>query len=396
MSSIPVLEQGFEGPIIKFVGELHDDLICSSCLQSVLVENYSPRSIYGVGLRCKECGHVEVIGPLSRGEILPEKIINVDDRESLVVEKTIVIHETYVITCSHQIDKARRTSLPRPPLKRSGTKISIEFLDEIIRDLNSLTGGEFNKPVEVTRRAFERGNRRIKNNLLAWSIEIVREYLENNFVRDKRSFAVALAVVFNHSVIMKRWKDHALIDVIASDFCKHYYHTFIQMIAATWFNDNSSKVTINLPSGRDGIRSADLRFRLSAVNDLYMEVKVPEPLDWIRTELSIKRLIKIVEKCLRESRGQISRDCPGILVIGSAFMGQSIHKHLERAVEAVLIKKGGLYSGVAAITTVSLFSITSNYLGNLKTDFNTEFYVSTQINKNYFQENPVKLGVTRY
>lgn len=398
MNKRPVLIQASDSPIIIFVGAERPHLRCEKCKHSVLVENYVKESMYGIGLQCGKCAHVTQIASVASGEILPANVITISTRDSFEISQPIRLHETNVISCDEEIQAVKEKYHPLPPPTQGGVELSLSCLDKIITELDVLSDNRFLKHIASARRALSLNNPSLTRNLLAWSLELLRQQLLGKRIHIYKESVIALAVLVHHNRLMARWKHHALIKDIANDLSAYYYHTFLQMIAATYLYDHGNYIGIKKFSSECGVRSADLYIRRSSIHNLYLEVKAPEALDWTKSYISEKKMRQTVERCLSRSRGQISESTPGILVIGAGCIYGGFHTAFQKAIQKVLNTEGRKYPAVAAIMAINLHKITSNgnatlkeHVGTVNMRVDADFRINVHLNKGYYEENPVEL-----
>lgn len=384
----PVMIQGSDAPIVIREGEDLPNLICEDCQDSVLVENYLEECFVGIGLQCHKCGHTTWTPSLPEGEIFPKTTLSMGKDGKFLIGSSVVNKKDVVITCDQEIEKAKKLTAPQAS-NSSELELSIESLDTLTVELDVLSGGRFNKYILSAQRSIAHKSDYFSENPLAWAIEFLKMQLKNNELKMDNSTLVALGFLQAYRDVASRWSKHIHYQVLAYEMCSYFYHTLLQLIAASYLEDHGNSIAINLAGKKDGERTADLYVRLSGSEKLYIEVKGPEALEWTRSEITPGKMKKSVEKCLSNSRGQIDNNNPGILVIGTTCLEESFLYEFGKTVEKVLKSKGKEYPAVAGIAVIGLKEVSANRFGQSKARISTSFEVSIHANRKYFHENPI-------
>ncbi len=380
--------QGSNDPIVIREGEELPNLVCEGCDDSVLIENYLKECFVGIGLQCFKCSHTTWTPTLPDGEVFPKTTISMGKDGKYLIGSSIVNSQDVVITCDQEIEVAKSQT---SPLNSANTKfeLSVESLDALAVELDVFSGGRFNQYLLSAQRSIAHKSKYFRENPLAWSIELLKKQLINNELNMNNSTLVALGFLQAYKDISARWRHHVHFPILATEICAFFYHSLIQLIAASYLEDHGNNIAINVAGKEDGRRSADLYFRLSGSEKLFIEVKVPEALEWTCTEIPPGKMKKSVEKCLSKSRGQIEDNNPGILVIGTTCLDGDFLDEFGRVVEKVLKAKGKDYPAVACVSVIGLKEISANGHGYPGSRVSTSFSVSMFINKKYFKENPI-------
>lgn len=385
----PILVQGSDAPIVIRKGEELPPLICDECKESVLVKNYLAECFVGIGLQCYKCNYITWTPSLPKGEVFPKTTLTLGRIGRYLMGSSVVNSKDVVMTCDQELDVASKLTSPS---NSSGNnfELSIENLDLLSAQLDVFSGGKFKKYLESARRSITHRNSYFRENPLAWSIELLKEQLSRNELQMNNSTLVALGFLQGYRDIFERWKNHVHFPIMANEICAYFYHSLVQLIAASYLVDHGNKIAINASNKKDGKRSADLYVRLSGSENLFLEVKGPEALEWTQSDITSGKMRKCVEKCLSKSRGQIDIDNPGMLIIGTTCLKTDFLQSFESVVEKVLKTKGKNYPGVAVISIIGLKEVTVGGSPNSGAKVSTSFNVSMSKNKYYFKENPIR------
>jgi len=385
----PIMIQGSIDPIVIRKGEELPDLICEGCNDSVLVENYLEDCYVGIGLQCFKCSHITWTPSLPDGEVLPKATVSMGRDGKYLIGSSVVNSKDVVMTCDQEIEAAKKLTSPLDSTN-SNFELSVESLDSLGVELDVLSGGRFNQYLQSAQRSIAHKSKYFRENPLAWSIELLKKQLNNNELNLSNSTLVALGFIQAYRDVSVRWRHHVHFPILATEICAYFYHSLIQLIAASYLEDHGNTIAINVAGEEDGKRSADLYLRLSGSETLFIEIKGPEALEWTYTEIPPGKMKKAVEKCLSKSRGQIDNNNPGILVIGTSCLDGDFLENFGKVVEKVLKAKGREYPAVAGVSVIGLkevfFANGNSYSGKRLT---TSFDVSMFINQKYFKENPI-------
>lgn len=338
----PILVQGSSSPLVIRIGGSEHDLFCEGCNESVLIESYLETCFVGIGLKCFKCSHITWTAPLPEGDVLPKATINLGDKGEYFLTSPIKNEKNIVITCDQEIAKSFS------PTKEVGEdlyKITIDNLDRIAVELDVLSQGNFKKYLDSAERSIAHGNVYYRENLLAWSIKFLRNKIVKGSEIKGRDALVAISMVHAYQNVLHRWRKHAHFSVLAKELCSYFYHSLIQLVAASYLSDAGNSITLNMTSDIAGERAADLYIKTSASEKFYIEVKAPITLEWTEDEIGLGRIKKAILKSLSKSRGQIDEEKPGILIIGTSCLSRDFLGDLEKIAKKVIKDKGRSYAG---------------------------------------------------
>jgi hypothetical protein len=379
----PILIQGSEAPIIIRDNDNCPPLLCKGCNNSVLVENYLPACLVGVGLQCFKCGHVTWTPSMPPGEVFPARVVTLGDKGKFLIGSSIKNTKDVVITCNQELASVLSGTEPR---SRSSDNfdLTVDNLDKISIELNILSGGNFEKLLQSAKRAVNGGSKYFRENPLAWAIESLKRQLNNNLLRMNESTLVAIGLIQGYRDIIERWQDHVHISHIAQELCASFNHTLVQFVAASYLSEHGNKVAVNPPDPSKRGRSADLYIRTSASEKLFFEVKAPKAVEWPNEPETFGKMKKIVEGCLSKSRGQLGTKNPGIIIIGTTCLSPGFLNSFQSAVKKVIKDKGRNHSGVAGVCIVGLTEVMLKRKVPLPMNLSTSFSVMIEKKKKLF------------
>ncbi len=383
----PTLVQGSEAPIVIRDGEKLSPLLCEGCDDSVLIENYLAECFVGIGLQCFKCQHITITPSLPEGEVFPQRPITLGSKGKYLVGSSVFNSKDVVVTCDQELEVSSKLTAPKK-VTEGNLELSVESLNQISAELNLLSGGRFNKYIASAKRSIDGKSPYFRKNPLAWSIEMLKNQLEKNELTMNKQTLVALGFLQGYLGLLERWKEHVHFPILINEICAYFYHSLIQLVAASYITDAGNRIAFNIAGEKDGERTADLYIRISGSEKLFLEVKGPEALEWTNTELTLGRMKKVIEKCLSSSRGQIDIDKPGILIIGATCLNRDFLEQFESTVKKVLRNKGKLYPAVAAVSIVGLKEISAHGQHSIS----TSFHISMNINDHYYKDNPINKG----
>lgn len=377
----PILVQGSKEPIFARLGSAEPDLFCANCNKSILVKGYIKSCIVGVGLRCFECSHITWTPSLANGDVFPKPVITLGRKGEFLITSTVTDEHDVVITCDQELDK-----LHKPSTTTEGFDLTIQNLEKLSLELNLQTGGKFNKHLKSAERSIQLKQGYYRDNPLAWAIQLFKRHLAEEMVLLGHSDFIAICMIQSYSNIYNRWKDHALFPMLAKELSGCFSHSLIQFVIADYLIKCGNNIAFNPPSDEAGQRAADLYMKLSASEKLFIEVKVPEKLEWTNKSLTSSEMKKTIETCLSKSHGQINRAKPGILVIGTTCLSDGFFLEMRKQIVKTFKSKGKSFSGVAGIAVVGLESISANHD---KHSVDTSFHIFVLQNPYFFMENPI-------
>lgn len=380
----PMLVQGSHKPIVVRLGSEEPNLICPNCNDSVLVENYLASCFVGIGLKCFKCSHVTWTPSLAAGDVFPNTTVTLGNKGAFLIGSTVTNKEDVVMTCDQELEKVHKLTARRD---EEPFELTIENLDKLSLELDLLSGGGFQKHLDSAERSIKHKNPYFRENPLAWAIQLLKHQLIKETISLDRSGLVAISMIQGYQDVLERWRDHVNFPSMAKELCGYFYHSLIQLIAASYLMEHGNNIALNLTSDEEGERSADLYLKLSGKDKLFIEVKAPESFEWTNEQVGTGKIKKTIEKCLSKSRGQLDETKPGILIIGTSCMSREFLPEIEKTVIKVLKSKGKSYSGVAGIGIVGLESISSDF--GVESKFSTSYKVFVSHNPHYFTENPI-------
>lgn len=380
----PVLVQGSHEPIVTRLGDEEPNLICLNCNESVLIENYLASCFVGIGLQCFKCSYVTWTPSLEDGEVFPRTPVSLGNKGSFLIGSTVKNEKDVVMTCDQELEKVHKPNTR----DKEPFELTVENLDKLSLELDLLSGGGFQKHLDSAARSIRHKNPYFRENPLAWAIQLLKHQLEKETISLERSGLVAISMIQGYQDVLYRWRGHVHFPSMAKELCGYFYHSLIQLIAASYLSDHGNNIALNLTSDEYGERSADLYLKLSGKEKLFIEVKAPESFEWTYEQVSKGKIKKTIEKCLSKSRGQLDEAKPGILIIGTSCLSQEFLPEIETTVKKVLKNKGKSYPGVAGIGVVGLESISAGF--GSEREFSTSYKIFVSQNPYYFSDNPIR------
>jgi hypothetical protein len=222
--------------------------------------------------------------------------------------------------------------------KTSSSDLSAELLGQNLETLRKIVGEALDRLMVSDTLAQNSQTPPKHRNPLAEVVVGVREaaaaLVESEPVIDARP------IVELHSLlaILRRWQNHPLWAQLALALINEYSHTVITMAAASLLEDVGNGVMLHKSvSGR----GADLMLVTGPRQQAAIEIKAPRVLRNRSTPLSHSESLEIVTKALKKAgtggKGQLSRERPGLLVIGGFHLNDSDLDQLENACKSYLL-----------------------------------------------------------
>ncbi|MCH7343433.1 hypothetical protein LZ017_08585 [Pelomonas sp. CA6] len=151
--------------------------------------------------------------------------------------------------------------------------------------------------------------------------------------------------------LLPRWQHHERFPAIRAALLSEFNHSMAQLIAASYLAEAGNRIGFGEPRAGGG-RSPDMFINLDADRRHSIEVKAPAELQWPVTMPSEDRLARIVEEKLRATRGQITQDGGGVLVLGASIAEPGFGAMIRRVIEQ-LAQNDRIPTRISGIAVVS-------------------------------------------
>lgn len=366
-NSRPVLLQCTSAPL--FLGSSACDLTCG-CGQ-ILIKGYDPRQYIEIDIECYSCKGVTRTDSWPVGEALPYSLLSIGREGRIALSGNINMTRNSSFICDQAIDKVAYDTAVRPG--KTTLKLSLEGLDELGRDLDRISGGEYLKSLASTERAYKAKNELFLKFPLAWAIShLKRRILEGEISFHDKKDSAAVAYLNFVPYYFSRWEHHPLFAALSKGCVLEFYHTVTQLVAASYFSDYGHYIGFTNAVGVVG-RSPDLYVNKTPFERCSIEVKAPSELQWPHDLPSVDKLEKIIEKQIKKARGQVTGELGGIVVVGVSAFGLESEEIINGCIKS-LIKRGKVPARVTGVSSVLMNLSSDNQIkrsGWLNTEFCT-------------------------
>jgi hypothetical protein len=226
----------------------------------------------------------------------------------------------------------RRKSHLLPTPEYNVTNINQEFFARIIRYLDNGSDGTFSKELAKVRRAAGLQEQRF-NQPLAWAIHELQRATPETDINDE-NILFALTFLQSYHMFAMRWRRlpnfSMVLREMATDQC---HHTLVGLMFAAWMCDYYCDVHIK---ARDGdARAPDFCGHLPEYGEFSIEVKSPVRLRWPYRDITEAELAELIKKAMKSSKGQLTIDTPGFLVLASTLPTTCLKEKYGRALNTV-------------------------------------------------------------
>ena len=345
----PRIVQGSRAPVFKGGGA--GNLLCNGC-RHVLVEGYNSRSLIAIGIQCFLCKTVTQTAPWPIGEPLPRRLVTLGDNGAFLIAGTVdMTNGNAAFSCDQEIARVAVATGVRNP-QQDGLDITLEGLQALGTKLEVLSSGAFGKGLASTQRALRAGNARFLNYPPAWAMTHLQRQIALGALDLRGADGVAVVYLQTLLHLIARWQHHPLFSIMSKALVHEFHHVLTMLITASYLADHGNPIGFTDPGNATG-RSPDLFINIGPMSRVGIEVKAPTDLQWPQPLPTLERLERIVERHLRDARGQIAAGAGGIVVLGSSIPDPGLRGMFEASV-ASLIDRGGVSTRIAAVAGVCL------------------------------------------
>lgn len=305
------------------------DYVCGHCGQMVLASCVVDEQLWDLAFQCFGCKGISTGPALPPGMAVPPRTIvtlpglspvsnPIDLRGQVLVGKVAV--DRMEKESGRMGSTFGGRASPTPP-----TEGNANYLEQLICDVRQLLGPMFDTLDAADRKGRASKTPPRKRHPLMVAAESVRAAIA--------TFGTATPTV-NVSYVMElvtllqtfeRWKEHPLWPKMQKALgTAEYLHTVITLAAATFLVDAGNSVV--LYEAHVG-RAPDLLLVVGPRRRVAVEVKMPEALRIPGRPLGFEALLKVVKAAMKRAgggaKGQLSRQQPGLLVIGGFHLYES-------------------------------------------------------------------------
>jgi len=344
----PLIVQGSKKPVFSGRGPV--DLVCRSCGQ-ILVQGYEPRCLIALDLQCAGCKTITRTDSWPIGEPLPQKLVTLGDAGRFLVSGTVDMTGGAAFTCDQEIGRVAAETGVRPS-QQGNLDITSDGLTALQTTLDLLTDGAFGEGVASTKRAILAGNDRFLKYPPAWAVTHLLRRIDEGLLDLGGVDGVAVVYLQTLLHLVTRWQHHPLFSLMSKALVYEFHHSVVMLTVASYLADHGNQIGFTNPRSVRG-RSPDLFVNLGPSERVAIEVKAPAELQWPNSFPPLKRLDRVIEKQLKNARGQIASGPGGIVVVGSSAVSADSRKLFEASM-ASLVGRGKVSSRMAAVAGVYL------------------------------------------
>jgi hypothetical protein len=273
------------------------------------------------------------------------------DAGHFLVSGTVDMAGGAALTCDQEIARVAAQTGVRPP-QQGNLDITPDGLTALQTKLDLLTDGAFAEGVASTKRAFGAGNDRFLKYPSAWAVTHLQRRIDEGLLDLRGVDGVAVVYLQTLQHLVARWQHHPLFSLMSKALVYEFHHSVAMLTVASYLADHGNRIGFTNPRSVRG-RSPDLFVNLGPSERVAIEVKAPAELQWPNSYPRPGRLDRMIEKQLKNARGQIASGSGGIVVIGSSAVSIDSRKLFEASV-ASLVERGKASSRMAAVAGVYL------------------------------------------
>ena len=355
--SLSILKQVSAAPVIAGVEPDGETYLCGSC-QTELATDVEPLAIWDVAFRCQECGNVSISPTLPRGQPLPQKTVVLGVGEYLIASS---IEQRVDVVLAGQAAVDRRSAETAAPTTERARPLDAQRLLEFARRGEALLGNNFGKLDAAYRRSLARSPSKDVHRL----VELIAIARDDAAAFDGDQPGVHLLEIVELSLaieLFERWERDPAMQGLLEDLkgTKDFAHILVTLTAASYLTDAGNGVELVRPSREQGQRTPDLRLHMGARTRVNCEVKVPDPLVRPADPVDIGSATEIVRNAVSKAgtgtRGQLSPEHPGLLIVGGLHLRTTDVDRLEGAARAVTAERPRHRTHIAGIAAVAVGS----------------------------------------
>jgi len=357
MNHMPITQMS-PAPIFKVNSPTQASLSCVSCDQSVLIESYSPQNFIAVSMKCYRCGGITKTPDLEAGEIIPEQILLYKQNDSKNAFVTLLISPETAVTNDEEFARIAFQSKPKDIKASFFPAIpTLDKLEEVYSDVSATDMSHHHKKVAQFRISRNELGA-LQKYPFAWACAHIRGLLkgrEHQHIISTSSWttltALSILECFTHFV--GEWSHHPKFREITKEFRNKsaFHHTIAVFATASTLFRLGFRVAIVPAPGES--RTADMYMRLGVTQKLHIEVKTPKELNWgYQGDLDVTSLKEVIKASIKDARGQISHDKPGVLVVAASRISRELGPMLKFAISQLIEEDDDSNYGLAGIMGV--------------------------------------------
>jgi hypothetical protein len=333
------------------------DYVCGHCRDTVLVENTVEGEIWDLAFRCFKCKGISDAPSLPKGRPIgpcafaPYGVYRLSE--------TVDIPLGGCLVGSDAVDQrsGERGSGLFVEEERAPVVMDEVELRRLVRRTKALLGDKYSILVESHRRGLLAKTPPSTQHRLMQLLGAVQAGI-TSFVAGQPAFdANAIGELHLALTVLEKWQGNPAWPSIlrtlenATDF----RHAVISLAAASFLIDSGNDVGIQEESTT---RSADLQIATRSNVTVGLEVKSPSALQGPREPIRADEADRIIDKAIRDagtgSRGQLSPNRPGLLIVGGFHLQERDLDALEEASKRLLLRTGNWRKHIAGISVLSL------------------------------------------
>lgn len=330
-----IIVQVSKDPVFRDTWGDGTDLICPHCDVSVLATDIADDQLWDILFECSYCNGLSASPLLPPGGALPPNCVDVP-RGRYLLDGPVDMRRAAI---AGESARERRNSEIRPKgslftgsVPREHKTLTPEYVLSSVQVLRETVGEPLDRLLISDALARNSLTPPLHRHPLAEVLDDVRQAAEalrhSDPVIDPRSI-IELDVLNN---VLHRWGRHPLTSQIRGAVLNEYPHLLVTLTAAALLEDAGNSVVLQAAQHR---RAADLVLVTGPRRNAAVEIKAPRilrrltaPIDRVAANNVI---VAAVKRAGTGAAGQLSRDHPGLLLIGGFHLSRQDLDRLERA-----------------------------------------------------------------
>ncbi len=358
--AVAVLVQSTGDPVLRDDWPNGFDYVCGHCGQLVLASCVVDDQLWDLGFHCFGCKGLSMSPPLPAGMALPPRVVMAPPGRYVIsgtvsLDRVVVVGQAAVERRQTEVGPKGAT-FGNKSQRPSPTIGGADQLQQLVERVRNLLGSTFDTLDLSDHLGRASATPPKKRNPLMVVVHDIRTAIA--------TFATATPIVDVRPVMelvtlldtLERWKNHPLWPKIVQSLGNEYLHTVITLACGSFLEDAGNGVVFQeAASGR----AADLLLIVGAQQRALVEIKVPQVLRAPSGPLGYHKWLEIIKTAVKGARtgekGQLSRQHPGMLVLGGFHLEESDANDFQRAATDYLTRatKAGRHAHLMGIVLLS-------------------------------------------
>ncbi|MEM7044580.1 MAG: hypothetical protein AAF543_17365 [Pseudomonadota bacterium] len=279
--------------------------------------------------------------PLEDGDILPQRVVHLENLDKILTDKTIDYEPSVVFTTSPYFEEANNKLSPNLA-GDSSFVLDDESISWIVSEYERWTGLSFSKKMAKLRRFHTNGKSGSKSLPFAWSVWKMREAMKSDNIdfRDEELHAANVGLLSFQNGIAQ-WSHHPLFNKIIADLKNDgtFYHTMSQFNIASYLFSHGNRIgfSVNNVAGK---AKPDLYCKWRPPEKFFIEVKSPQVLLWRKSGIPSRESVRAKIRTELSKRRQIGRASPGMIVLANNHPSPLVHHWVVSEIDTYLRDSG--------------------------------------------------------